>query len=47
MQYDFYKIPEISDRFRRNLIFPYRFFRNFQVLIFMTVRQAEEGMLQS
>jgi len=35
-KYVFYKIPELSERFRRNLIFLYRFLRNFQILNFMT-----------
>jgi len=35
-KYVFYKIPERSERFRRNLIFLYRFLRNFQILNFMT-----------
>ena len=35
-KYVFYKIPGHSERFRRNLIFLYRFLRNFQILNFMT-----------
>jgi hypothetical protein len=36
----FYKIREICDRFRRNLILLYRCLRNFQILNFMTVRAS-------
>jgi len=46
MLYVFYKISEISERFRRNL-FALQMFEKFQILNVMTIWQAKAKFLQS